>query len=367
MLKKFFRPLVLYLSITIIMCSLSVLIPEKAEKFLHILLVFYAWTLSVFIHELGHVLFGITNKMKLVEFTVAIFTCSYTNGKYRLGENKEWSKLGGIVRFLPFRGTINESSHKWKMVSIGGPLFSLFFGSVFLIISWVYPMFFITIFGYMNLGIFLFTIIPLPNKGYKTDGAIYLTLSKSGLESDIYMCSLLLLEESTTPAPPSEWPIELINKAEEILNRSNIEFHPNIEIRTILYYYYLDIGDHKNAIKMLAPLFTNKIPLMEKKSFRVDAISSLYVTHQSLWGGGGEDLHTIINERISFKQTYSFYRAHAAYLINIGEYKLAEDSLKKAESIYFKKFSEYGLSKIELNFLKELKHTSGKVSEKIIT
>jgi hypothetical protein len=145
------------------MLLLAFIFQEKSHTLLNYLLVFFAWNMAVVIHELGHVVFSWKNKLKVMGFTAMFFSIVKKQSRTKIIENKDWKKVGGVVHFLPGDSTKSLPT-RWKWAVLGGPIFSFSLGILFLLISWIYPSFFINILGYMNIAIGIITVIPFVNR-----------------------------------------------------------------------------------------------------------------------------------------------------------------------------------------------------------
>lgn len=347
------KPSFFFFSFIALMVLLAYLRSDLETKFFHILLVFLAYHAAIIIHEMGHVIFGLMNRLKFVEFTVAFITIDYSTGSLRVKENTDWKKIGGGVIFLPDAADKNELIQKWKWLSIGGPIFSLVFGIIGLLLSWMYPSFFMNIFGYMSLAVAMVTILPLSFGAQKTDGSLFLLLHRNDSESEKFLSHLLLFREFLTNKTPSQWPQELIKSSERIVKQSQHDpISSSRGFRLLLYYYYVDTGQDQEAVKILEPI--TKLSKTElKDNDEYFGIYSLYITHQSLWGELQSEKVTI-NENMLKKDPYAFYRTKAAVLIKQKKFIEAQTALKQAKDMYNKWIKPYGFSKVENRFLEEM-------------
>ena len=353
-MKRFLTtPLFFFLLFPAIMLLFAFALPVYEEKFIHILLLFIAWHTAIVIHELGHLIFGSIHHLKFVEFTVGFITFTKNDGRIQLKVNKDWKKTGGIVLFLPSSIDKRQTLHHWKWFVFGGPFTGFVFGILSLIISWIYPSFFLNVLGYMSMAIAVLTALPLRLGKQKTDGSVYFLLKKQNIESDIYLCSLLLFQELLSDKSPSQWSQDLIASIEELLKSTkHHDDSSTLPFRHFLYYYYFDQGYSHKALEVLKPIIplSNKVSRHQVQYF---VLYSLYVTHQSLYGKDSlEPLQ--MHEKMSMLEPYSYYRTKAALLLKQDELDDAKEVLKKANKMYLKWIQPFGYSRVEHQFLKEM-------------
>ncbi|MBM7580800.1 hypothetical protein [Jeotgalibacillus terrae] len=274
------------------------------------------------------------------------FSIKNVNGRIILRENKEWAKVGGIVIYLPNIDT-KETTKKWKSFVLGGPIFSVLFGFLSLILSWSYSSFFLNIFGYMSIAIGIITLLPTP----RSDGRVFMMLYKNDSTAKEYLSNMLIMREFLTSVRPSAWSKQVIDQCSYSLNNTNAsDIHINFSLRLPLYYYYYDVGKSLKAVEILS-----SIKIVDEKTIKNNIqyliIYGLYITHQYL------NNHKLSNEDISIIEQlkevdqYSYYRTRAAIEAKTQQYNAAFNSLSQAKLIQ-KSVGDFGYLIVEARLLK---------------
>ncbi|WP_421663994.1 site-2 protease family protein [Lysinibacillus telephonicus] len=256
--------------------------------------------LTLFFHELGHVLFGIGVGYRFNYLTVGPITIENTD-RIHIKPNNSWFLFGGVASCTPFSKDLTSIAKQHKWFAAGGPIFSLVAAIISLIIGRAMDVQFVTYFGIFNLIIFIVTI--LPYKGaLKSDGRVILELSKGGKEKEEFLLSLLLLKEMNSPKHPSEWSEELIERAKTLPPADE-----NVVVALIIFYYTLVKESYEKASELIEPY--KQLPVTKKNKFSLQFINHIQQIDLIVKGtNNGEKLkeyHQLMNpmEPISFKRS----------------------------------------------------------------
>ncbi|EPM7502514.1 site-2 protease family protein [Enterococcus faecalis] len=82
---------------------------------------YFALLLSIFVHELGHLVFGLFNKVRPESLIFGFIKLSWEK-QFKVRLNTQWGFFGGLFRYKPT--TFNNK--KILRLLTGGPIFSLF-------------------------------------------------------------------------------------------------------------------------------------------------------------------------------------------------------------------------------------------------
>lgn len=188
---------------------------------------------SVLIHELGHLFFGVSAGMNPIAMMVGPLC-------WRFNEEKNWPKLsigrgisGGITVCIP-----NETTNINNVLArflIGGPLASLLLGALCIASINYVPVIMKIPLGTtaaITILLGLYNLIPNTVFGLHTDGARLLAILRGGSFSEEMIAQFLLTAHMHNNGTPNNWPQEKI----DILMNAK-EFSP--EWRAGQYYSYM--------------------------------------------------------------------------------------------------------------------------------
>jgi len=148
------------------------------EILLLILYVIVGFIISSSVHELGHILVGLTQGFKFYLFIVGPFGINRKeNDKITFYIEKNASLWGGLGATIP----VNEDSNNFKKfgrVLLGGPISSLIFGALCLVLGLNIDNKFLGLTGAMALGMGVACLIPARNGAFYTDGGRWLRMHK---------------------------------------------------------------------------------------------------------------------------------------------------------------------------------------------
>ena len=142
---------------------------------------------AIFLHELGHLMAGLIQGFKLQLFVVAFLGIKREDGKVKFYFNRELQFFGGIAATSPQKVT-NHLKKQFAYILIAGPLFSLIFGALFLLLFSTTDSIFnasLGITGIISSGLFLATTIPSKSGVFFTDRKRMQRLLDKGRIGDI--------------------------------------------------------------------------------------------------------------------------------------------------------------------------------------
>lgn len=142
---------------------------------------------AIFLHELGHLMAGLIQGFKLQLFVVAFFGIKREENKVTFYFNKELQFFGGIAATSPPKIT-NNLKKQFAYILIAGPISSLIFGALFLLLFSITDNIFnssLGITGIISSGLFLATTLPAKSGVFFTDRKRMQRLLDKGRIGDI--------------------------------------------------------------------------------------------------------------------------------------------------------------------------------------
>lgn len=169
------------------------------ESFLIVSLsILLAIFVAIFIHELGHLLSGIVQGFKTELFVVGFLGIHRQGGKLIFFFNKDFQYFGGIAAVSPQKG-FDDLRRKYAIIVASGPLFSIVFGVIILIIfnyqDSVFNLFFAST-GFISILIFFATTIPNKSGSFFTDRKKFQRLFSSGFDGDVELALLETINQN---------------------------------------------------------------------------------------------------------------------------------------------------------------------------
>jgi hypothetical protein len=127
--------------------------------------------IAIFIHELGHLFAGLVQGFKIQLFVVAFLGIKRVDDKIEFYFNKELQFFGGVAATSPLQISKNLKK-QFACILIAGPLFSLIFGILFILLFNITDSVFnssIGITGVISVGLFFATTLPDKSGVFFTD------------------------------------------------------------------------------------------------------------------------------------------------------------------------------------------------------
>ncbi|MFC5605034.1 site-2 protease family protein [Sporosarcina koreensis] len=208
-----------------------------------------SFPLTILLHELGHLLAGRLQGMRLLNMSVGPFVIERHEGKHHFHIAR--SALGYLGRaMMYFPKHLEQDMMRDKLVRYiyGGPLINivtgvLMIGNAFGI--WHHP--FCILFGLANLLVGITNLQPNMAKSAMTDGLVIHRLRTVPLEESVIVTAYSALTEGMKTTEVNKWNADLIRQMERLLSSED----PTAKslLPTIGYYYLpekpekvLDIG-----------------------------------------------------------------------------------------------------------------------------
>ena len=148
------------------------------------------------VHELGHLVAGLSQGFELTQFVVGPLGIKKEEGKTKVYLNTNLGLAGGIAGTAPLTASPTNGD-KMRRVVIAGPMMSLVFSAICLSLAWQvgnYPgfplRFFLVASGIASLMIFLATTVPSKTGPFFTDRKRYQRMIFPGKAQDVEMATL---------------------------------------------------------------------------------------------------------------------------------------------------------------------------------
>jgi len=282
---------------------------------------------SVLIHELGHLLFGVAAKMKPVAMMVG--PCCW-----KFEEEKRWPKLtfqkgivGGLTLCVPTEMT--ELKKPLVRFIVGGPLGSFALGAACIAFYSVSPMLLkipLIFTALITILLGLYNLYPKTVAGMHTDGARLRTLFKNNAACDEMIAQFLLSAHMYAEGTPNDWPQDQIDTLVKATEDSP-------EWRAGQYFSYMKTKfseDWASAKAHLALASQNldDMPRVMKNSY-LSSMATFSAVCDHDFEYAGKMLTETGRGFISEKHTEAIYKA--IIHISDGNNHAAEEQLAKAE------------------------------------
>lgn len=207
---------------------LDTLVPESAgQKALFIALAFFAIWLAIALHELGHLLAGLFQDFRLALYTAGFLGIRGTEKGIKLFFNSDFNSLGGLAATFPEQLSSGpDLRRKFARIIAAGPLASLVAGVSGIAGGWLLMqlahkpasltesigMILLFVTGFMSALLFLVTSLPLPTRGFMTDGARFLSLLNGGEKGLREEAGLVVMAFMGAGKLPGEYPAEMLDR-----------------------------------------------------------------------------------------------------------------------------------------------------------
>ena len=213
--------------------------------------------ITFFIHELGHVVFGVAAGYQFHFLTAGPVTIEHG----RIRANESWAFYGGVASCSPKTDDLQKIIRQHILFAAGGPIVSIVVAIASLVIGYMLEYQVLKFFGILNVAIFAATIIPFKG-ALKSDGRVLVELLSNGKDKEQFLSSILLLKEMMSPTHPTSWSSKLVEQA-----RTAPVNEENISNSYLLFYYdlfekgYDEASQGIDAFKMLPVTKKNKMML----------------------------------------------------------------------------------------------------------
>lgn len=202
--------------------------PEgPGEKILYLAMTFFAIWLTIALHELGHLTAGLAQGFRLALYTAGALGIRGTERGARLFFNSDINLVGGLAATYPEKTESGPAlRRKFARILVAGPFASLVVAVAALSAGWLLaqqiqtpaPLIlragatFLYVLGTMSALIFLVTGLPLPSRGFMTDGARYLLLQSGGEKGLLEEAGLAVTALMGAGKLPGAYPSELLER-----------------------------------------------------------------------------------------------------------------------------------------------------------
>lgn len=204
------------------------------------------WIISYFmvvtIHELGHILIGVLSGFRFALFVIGPFGLRRKeNGKITFYIEKNLAMWGGVGATVP----INEDKNnfiKFRRLIIAGPIASLIFGIIMIVVFTFKSYLFILLLGAMGIGISITTLVPMRAGCFYTDGGRWLRMMQNNHDSEVELVIFNFIQSYYANKDYSKLNIEdtkLLTEDKDPRNQYLGHYYA--------YYYYKDNNDIDNA------------------------------------------------------------------------------------------------------------------------
>lgn len=158
---------------------------NKMEIIVLVIQVIASYFIVVTVHELGHIVVGIISGFRFELFVLGpIGLKRNENGNLIFYIEKNKALWGGCAATVPIKED-KENINKFANLLIGGPLISLIFGILLIILFINFRVTFYLVLGAMSLGISFATLIPMRAGCFYTDGGRWLRIKRKGYASKV--------------------------------------------------------------------------------------------------------------------------------------------------------------------------------------
>lgn len=248
---------------------MDTLAPEGAgSRALFIALAFFAIWLAIALHELGHLLAGLLQGFRLALYTAGFLGVRGTEKGAKMFFNSDINLLGGLAATFPEQVSSGpELRRKFAWIVAAGPLASLAAGVIGIASGWLLlqqthtpatlaemaglALLFIT--GFMSALLFLVTSLPLPSRGFMTDGARFLSLMNGGEKGLREEAGLAVIALMGAGKLPGDYPPEMLERMTALPADSLLGLNGHFTA----FLHHLDRGELEQAMPFAQTLEAN--------------------------------------------------------------------------------------------------------------
>jgi hypothetical protein len=308
------------------------------------------------IHEAGHLIFGLFNKMAFYSMRIAFLVFYREGKKLKLRVAKSSTEYAGSCEMVP-KSSKNLYS-RFMMMVIGGSIFTLIYLLVLTFI--VENAEFVNIYVYCFIGcglpiafyLFAINILPIGEGGERTDGGVFIGLLKKDLVSMATINLLAIQSHYFLGETPAEVDKSLYFDVPQI-PEDELAF---IMLLNLRYIYYLDKGDEENLLKISDRMNNLSDNLSDNLRFNIK--SDILYNGCKFKNINDEECTKLYNKVIKYlmlENTSTNLRIRAAYTLYIGKNNLEARQLVNRGLDEAKNSVIQGIGKFETRLLNELK------------
>jgi hypothetical protein len=215
---------------------------------------FLALALTIFIHESGHALAGLSLGMKLRAFIVGPFHWRIRDGRWKFQFlPAHFLSAGGAAALVP----TNPDQPRWREIVMiaAGPVANLGTGLIAIPVAlavagspFEQDWHFLGVFSTLSLVTFAVNLIPLRPESLYSDGARIFQLVRGGPWADLHRALSVVQSTLVTPLRPKDYDIDAINRA----SASFTHGRQALFLRLLASSYFLDSGSIDKATEALS-------------------------------------------------------------------------------------------------------------------
>jgi hypothetical protein len=208
--------------------------------------------LAIALHELGHVLAGLSQGFRFYLYVVGPLKVSRVADRIEFGWNKSLQLAGGIAACVPVDAGQPDLAKRMAVMVAGGPLASLLIAAILFALGALFPSggasrWFLGITALMSAAIFLATIVPVRTSSFHSDGARLLMYWVRRDAMTRWARSAALGSLALSSIAPRDWP-EFAVACDDAAMDASLD---GIGIASLLYYRELDCGNLEGAAAYL--------------------------------------------------------------------------------------------------------------------
>ena len=328
-----------YVTIALAIAFIASAFTSFADKTNMIALYIVLFLATIFIHELGHVVFGILAGYHFHFMIIGPITIE-NNDKIKIVPNHSWSMFGGAASCMP-KNTDSELTKKHLWYAAGGPLFSIGTAIIFLLLWLLIDNSLLFTNSLLNSAIFFATAIPMRmSGGLYSDGYICLMLIRGGKEAEQYVATLLLTKELMSPKKPLEWSEAFIEEAKGIAPSAD-----NFLAACTVFYYELIANGFEAASQTIDEY--KMIPITNKNKLLLQLITQVRQIDSYISDHPDAELIASLHTQLSKAEPISYKRSEALLASLQGNEKLAEKRIQEAMEQCEQGMKQYGFFEAE--------------------
>lgn len=248
---------------------LAVLAPQGAgTKALFIAVGLFSIWLAIALHELGHLLAGLFQGFRLALYTAGFLGIRGTEKGIKLFFNSDFNSLGGLAATFPEQLSSGpDLRRKFARIIAAGPLASLVAGVSGIAGGWLLMqlahkpasltesigMILLFVTGFMSALLFLVTSLPLPTRGFMTDGARFLSLLNGGEKGLREEAGLVVMALMGAGKLPGEYPAEMLDRLTTLPADSLLGLNGHFTA----FLHHLDRGEVERALPFAQTIEAN--------------------------------------------------------------------------------------------------------------
>ena len=294
-----------------------------------ILTMIVSFPIHILLHELGHVLFGYTQGMKLMNMSVGPLVIERYQGRWHFHFSPAvLAYAGRAMMFFPEHLPKEQMKKKLIVYLLGGAAINIGTGVLFILTGlFLFDHYLFVILGMMGIFIGFSNLIPEYNKAVSTDGFAIKQLRSENLDDSIMMTTYALLTESEITNHSKDWSLERIQDMSRIFESNTEDPRTKVLIQQLSYYY---LPEQPEEIIRLGKRYA--FSERGKKPDLLQDIANIYYIAACYFKGecsNDEEVRRVLDQigkldQITYQKKLAF-----TYILN-GQNEMAVEELKHA-------------------------------------